>query len=457
MQRGQKRSEFQLPLFSGSDIYTKAGKKFRIRRRIHKGRLFLAVVIAAALIYFFLPRSSKVIHSNTNPENTSGISRENPRQLPSLSLVAESVEEFSFALYKLLSNQYEGKNVIFSPFSLSSALAMTYLGTKGESATQIEGTLKYHQIGSEHVHSAFHILNSDHFNKDDAYVLQTVNRLFGDYSYHFLSEFLSSSEAYYGAAFLGNTEEARKEINNWVELQTNNKIKDLIAKGAVNELTKLVIVNAVYFQGKWVHPFDVKATADGFFLLDGRKTSIKVPMMNCERKLNYYHDKSLKCQILELPYGRSNLSMLIILPDELDGLLSLEPMITSKILNNWYSNLNNTTVKVTLPRFKLQSSFSVKAALQKLGVMDLFDEKKADLSGMSTDKELYVSDALHKTFIEVTEEGTKAAAASAILINMRSAILSQPAIFNANHPFVFVIKDKDTGLILFIGRVNNPY
>ncbi|XP_070539048.1 leukocyte elastase inhibitor-like [Ptychodera flava] len=464
--QGQRKPDYSIQmLYTGEDDH-ELGKKYVKRRRIHKGRLFLLVLFFATIIYFFLPRSKVVVTSDAEQEervpdlDVGEATREpvNDKGLPALTVLAEAEEEFAMDLYKALTKRSKAKNLFFSPLSLSIALAMTHLGARSQTATQMETALKFDKVGLENVHPMFHILNSELFNQEQSYILKSANKLFGHEKYKFLDDFLSSCEAYYGAALervnYANAEAARSEINKWVEKQTEKKIKDLIPPGAIDGLTRLILVNAVYFKAKWALEFDPKQTKNADFFWD-KTNKVSVPMMHLKQKFNYYADQTLKCKVLELPYSQSNLSMIAVLPDARDGIAALEEKTTSEQLQSWIKNLNKVEVEVSLPKFKLESGFSVKPALQELGMRDLFLEGVADLTGMTEPKELFVSDALHKAFIEVTEEGTEAAAASAVIVAIKSAMVAQP-VFNANHPFIFLIRDNNTGVILFLGRVLHP-
>nr|XP_002734390.1 PREDICTED: serpin B3-like [Saccoglossus kowalevskii] len=394
---------------------------------------------------------------NVIKEHETNEVKEEEKEIPGLKVLAKSQQDFAVDLYQTLtqSKQYQEENIVFSPFSISVALAMTYLGAKSESATQMEKVLKFHQVGIENIHPTFHMLRSEIFNQDAGYVLNAANKLFIDSNYTFVSEFLSATEAYYDSALeplnFGNPEESRVEINKWVDKQTQSLIQDLIPEGVISTMTKLVLVNAIYFKGKWANQFNPKFTKVDNFYLD-KRNAVKIPMMyNNENKFKFYADDVLKCQILEMPYSGSNLSMIAILPDEVNGLLSLQKNITSDTLQKWFSQLHETKVDVTFPRFKMESSFQLKSELQKLGMVDIFVPDLADLTGMADNRELFVYDAVHKSFIEVTEEGTEAAAASAVLVGIESVRVHHK--FNANHPFLFLIRDNTTGTVLFMGRI----
>ena len=249
-----------------------------------------------------------------------------------------------------------------------------------------------------------------------------------------------------------NPEGARRKINSWVERKTENKIKNILSN-SLDPLTRLILVNAIYFKGDWANPFEISDTTEMPFFLSGNK-SIDVSMMNQTNEFNYGENESL--QILELPYVGDKLYMLVILPRKTDGLQDLEEIITNATLEEWTGNLSKKRVDVYLPRFKMTSEFDLKKVLIAMGMEDAFDMNKANFAGMDGNPNwLYIGAVLHKAFIDVSEEGTEAAAATAVIMMMKSEPL-KPIIFRADHPFLFMIRDNSTGSILFMGRVSRP-
>lgn len=372
--------------------------------------------------------------------------------------VTEGNNAFAIDLYAKLSRE-EG-NLFFSPNSISIALAMTYAGARGDTAAQMADTLHF-SLSQEQMHLAFFELVKD-LEADpqkSGYQLSIANALWGQTGYKFYDEFISITKNYYDAGFKEvdfindkNREESRQTINAWVENKTNDKIKDLIKPGILDNLTKLVLTNAIYFKGKWQFQFDTKSTqSSAFTLLNGEK--IQVPMMSQTKEFNYAENDAL--QIIELPYIGDKLSMVVLLPKKIDGLKQIEGLLTQDNLNNWLSNLRNREVIVSLPKFKMTSEFELNEALKSLGMVDAFI-MKADFSGMTPDPVgLYISKVLHKAFVDVNEEGTEAAAATAVVMRLKGMPEPKP-VFRADHPFVFIIRDKSVGSILFIGRVMDP-
>ncbi|XP_037549993.1 leukocyte elastase inhibitor isoform X2 [Nematolebias whitei] len=369
---------------------------------------------------------------------------------------------FSLALFANLGDNDKTENVFFSPFSISSALAMVMLGARGNTATQMSESL--HTMSNQDVHADFAKLLSE-LNKTDApYALSVANRLFGEQSYQFFQDFLQQTRKHYHAEletvdFVKNSEAARLKINSWVEKQTQDKIKDILGKDAVDSLTKLVLVNAIYFKGNWNKQFQESATRDTPFKLNKNETK-PVKMMYQKSKFPLTFISEANCQILEMPYKGKELSMLIFLPNTVEdgttGLEKLEKLLTYENFAEWTrpDMMNEVEVQVGLPRFKLEAKYNLKSVLVSMGMVDAFDMGKSDFSGMSSANDLYVSEVYHKAFVEVNEEGTEAAAATAAVMMLRCAMI--PARFIADHPFLFFIRHNPSKNILFSGRYCAP-
>ncbi|ELV13980.1 leukocyte elastase inhibitor [Tupaia chinensis] len=369
---------------------------------------------------------------------------------------------FALDLFQTLNKNNPTGNIFISPFSISSAMAMIFLGTRGKTSTQLSKTLHFDTV--EDIHSRFQSLNADINKRGAPYILKLANRLYGEKTYEFLPEFLASTQKMYGAElasvdFQHASEEARKAINQWVKGQTEGKIPELLAAGVVDNLTKLVLVNAIYFKGNWQEKFMKEATTDVPFRLN-KKDKKTVKMMYQKKKFPYGYIEDLKCRVLELPYQGKELSMLILLPDEIEdeftGLKKIEEQLTLEKLREWTkpANLSNIEVHVSLPKFKLEENYILNPHLSQLGVQDLFDRSKADLSGISGARDLFISKIVHKSFVEVNEEGTEAAAATAGIATF--AMLMPEETFLADHPFCFFIRHNPTANILFLGRLTSP-
>ncbi|XP_037376663.1 leukocyte elastase inhibitor-like [Talpa occidentalis] len=370
---------------------------------------------------------------------------------------------FALDLFRTLSEDRPRGNLFFSPLSISSALAMVFLGTRGNTAAQLSKTL--HFDGVEKVHSRFQSLIAAVKKRDASYVLKLANRLFGEKTYNFLPEFLASIQELYGTElasvdFQGSCEDARKVINEWVKGQTEGKIPELLAARVVNPMTKLVLVNAIYFKGTWQDEFRKEETRDAPFKLNKKETKT-VKMMYQEKKLPFGYIQELQCHVLELPYKGGELSMVILLPDDIEdestGLEKIEQQLTLEKLSEWTKpeNMCHRNVNVHLPKFKLEETYDLRSHLVLMGVEDLFSGSKADLSGMTEACDIVVSKVIHKSFVEVSEEGTEAAAATAV-IAMLLAMPGEDFDFVADHPFIFMIRHNSSGSILFLGRLCSP-
>ncbi|XP_071262686.1 leukocyte elastase inhibitor-like [Salvelinus alpinus] len=375
--------------------------------------------------------------------------------------LSSSNTAFALELYRTLGQTNTG-NVFISPFSISSALAMVYLGAKGDTAAQMAKVLSFNL--TKDVHTDFQTLNGDINSPSASYILKLANRLYGEKTCNFLTEFLESTHNFYHADtkavdFLGAAEETRGEINGWVEQQTANKIKDLLKPGTVNVMTRLALVNAIYFKGNWLNRFDQKDTKEMPFKLN-QNESKPVQMMHQMKKFPFNYVPDYNLQIVELPYVDEELSMFVLLPEEAtdgsDPLVKLERELTMKKLDEWTSRDNmdtGTEVIVHLPKFKLEEDYELNEPLTQLGMKDVFDGGRADLSGMNGEGGLFLSTVAHKAFVEVNEEGTEAAAATAGII---AFCMIREEHFTADHPFLFFIRHNKSKSILFLGRFSSP-
>jgi serpin B len=365
---------------------------------------------------------------------------------------------FALQLYGKLRST-EG-NLALSPYSISSALAMTSAGARGDTARQMEQTLHFDQNKTD-LHPVFGRLNSALKAAQGANELSIANSLWPQEKYPFRQEFLSLLKNDYGATitplnYEGQAEQARVTINKWVDEKTRHKITEIVGPDVLNGLTRLVLVNAIYFKGTWATPFPESATRPDKFYAKPDKT-VTVPFMHKRDKFSYGENDQL--QLITLPYVGRQLEMLILLPRSRDGIGQLENRLTAANLSAWTWDMRNQQVDVTLPKFKMSSGFMLAQPLAALGMKDAFDENKADFSGMDGNSHwLSISAVLHKAFVDVNEKGTEAAAATAVVMVGRSAKLplEPPHEFRADHPFLFLIRDSTTGSILFMGRVAQP-
>ncbi|XP_018412422.1 PREDICTED: leukocyte elastase inhibitor-like isoform X2 [Nanorana parkeri] len=316
---------------------------------------------------------------------------------------------FALELFKKLNEKDSKGNVFFSPLSISSALAMIYMGARGNTAAQMSKVLQFDK--AINVHSSFQSLISEINKPGTDYLLRTANRLYGEKTFTFLDDFLGSTLKHYHADiqavdFSGKAEDCRKEINAWVEQKTEGKIQDLLPDGSVDALTRLVLVNAIYFKGNWANQFNKQHTSEMPFKLNKNETK-PVQMMFKKAKFPMTYVGDLFTKVIELPYVNNELSMFIMLPDEIQdgttGLEKLEQELTfekfADIINP--SNLEKTEVELFLPKFKLENFFDLESVLGSLGMTDAFDMGRCDLSGMSGDRDLVLSKVVHKSFVEV--------------------------------------------------------
>ncbi|XP_052434654.1 leukocyte elastase inhibitor isoform X6 [Carassius gibelio] len=422
--------------------------------------------------------------------------------------------QFCLNLFKKISEGDASGNVFYSPISISSALAMVSLGAKGNTAAQMFKVLSFtnppkpdavtpasHQqaqkpqiacgVKDQHgpsmtqqtqkfekcpaqaapgqktedqIHSSFNKLMSELKKPGSPYVLTLANRLYGEQSYQFVEKFLNDAKRYYEAGleevdFKKKPDATRVDINKWVEKNTQGKIKDLLPERSIDAMTRLVLVNAIYFKGNWMEKFPMEATRDGQFKLNKTQTK-PVKMMNQNKKFPLAFIPEMDSQVLELPYVGNNLSMLIILPneiqDETTGLQKLEKALSYEKLMEWTRPevMHQQKLEVSLPRFKMEETYDMKSLLISMGMEDVFDRKKVNLSGMSPNNDLVVSKVIHKAFVEVNEEGTEAAAATAVVVMKKGRRI--PRAFIADHPFLFFIRHNPTKSILFCGRFCSP-
>ena len=378
--------------------------------------------------------------------------------LDQIQALADAHNAFALDLYKQLAG--EGENIFYSPYSIYMALLMTYAGAAGDTASQMESTLHL-PYSQEEVHAVMNALNlqlkaNSIVDDKPAFTLNIVNQLWGQAGYAFLPEFLNTLSQNYNAGlktvdFAADPEAARELINLWVEAQTNEKIRDLIPEGVLNELTRLVITNAVYFKAAWLSPFDPANTKNGSFtLLDG--TQADVPMMHQSSSMRAYVSQDV--QAVELPYEGGTYSMVALMPTA-GNLDTFEQSLTAESLQDILNQLERASVTLSMPKFKFDAAFALNDALEGMGMTDAFDPMKANFSGMDGTTSLYISSALHKAFVDVNEEGTEAAAATAVAIGLTSAP-GQSYTIMLDHPFLFLIRDNATGTLLFVGRMADP-
>jgi len=372
----------------------------------------------------------------------------------SVKSLSEVINDFSFNIYHHIGIRGDS-NIFLSPYSIFVALAMTYEGARGDTAGQMKNVLGFEQNDEVSLCSFGRIYNL--LNIDAEYTLNTANALWTEKDFPFLEEYLSFIDNYYmGKATdvdFSKPAEAAEIINGWIENNTGGKITDMLSSGDIHPLTKLILSNAIYFKGLWATQFNVDDTINRDFELTTGEI-IQVPTMNLrdsEKTFNYTETEDL--QILELPYKGNDVSMIIILPKE-NNITLVEEKLYSDNLSSWLDSMYQTDVNIYLPKFTFKTEYNLNEILINIG-LDIPFSFNADFSGMNGFRGLYIEKVLHKTFVEINEEGTEAAAATTIHMTL-SAMPEPSKVFDADHPFIFLIQHKETRTILFIGSVENP-
>ena len=380
-----------------------------------------------------------------------------------LSDLAAGNTGFAFDFYQAVRD--EDGNLFYSPYSISLALAMTYAGARGETELQMSNTLNF-TLSQEHLHPTFNALDLELASRsvgaegDDelGFRINIANSIWGQQGYAFLPEFLDLLAENYGAGlrltdFVNQPETSRLAIDDWVSDRTEDRVKDLIPEGAITDLTRLVLANAIYFNASWLHRFHEFNTQDGpFTTLDGEQ--VIVPMMSMGKPVDLLYTQGPRYQAVELPYIGEDLAMLIIVPDA--GMFTtFETELNTEQLDAILTGLERKTVDLTLLKFSFDSDFSLSETLTDMDMPDAFVPNVANFSGMDGTRKLYISDIFHKAFVAVDEAGTEAAAATAVEVQ----VVSEPVVdveLTIDRPFIFLIHDVPTDTILFIGRILNP-
>ncbi|MGA2583584.1 MAG: serpin family protein [Tepidisphaeraceae bacterium] len=373
-------------------------------------------------------------------------------------LVAQANNEFAFDMYQEL-KQTDPGNIFFSPYSIATALEMTLQGAKGQTADQIIQALHLpsSDLAQAGISALYQLFQAN--PSTAGYTLSTANRLWVDDNFPLLQSFLTSEQTEFGAepqsVNFADPTTAANTINTWVSDQTHGKIKNLINAGMLNQYTALVITNAIYFKGSWQSAFNADLTQAASFN-EGSGQSETVQMMEQTNDFGYYSQSGPNgFQALDLPYQGNELDMLVILPTS-DDIDSFDSNLTPAMFDQITNNLSSTNVDVDLPKFTLSETYNLVNPLEDLGITTAFGPG-ADFSGISPDP-LNISFVVHKTFINVDETGTEAAAVTGIgMVTIGVAVVQAPPIaFDANHPFIIAIRDRSTNTILFLGRVTDP-
>jgi serpin B len=396
----------------------------------------------------------------------SGLQREMEPAVTAAQLQALADDNTAFALnfYEQLRSS-EG-NLIYSPFSISVALAMTMAGAEGDTRAAMQEALQL-SLPIETLYPAYNALllsieGSEKLSNENAegdpFTLNIANSIWGQTGYPFKEPFLNTLAQNFGAGmhtvdYVQAPEEARQAINGWVEEETHDKIKDLLPEGSVDALTRLVLANAIYFKGSWYTAFDVNATqAAPFTLLDGSQVDVDMMALNGEHLM---YSQGNGFQVIQLPYMSTDFVMTLIVPDEGEFPI-IENALSAETYQNWTSQLDYTLVNVQMPKFDFETSVNANAILVALGMGEAFDASAADFSGMTDADKLVISEVLHKATITVDESGTEAAAATAVVMKLTSAMPEDAIDLVMDRPFMFFIEHQPTGSVLFMGRVVEP-
>ena len=377
--------------------------------------------------------------------------------------LAEGNTRFALDLYQQIRS--EPGNLFYSPYSISSALAMTYAGAQGETAREMADVFHF-VIDQQRLHPAFNALDQGlsalgeieiEAEGGEPFQLNIANAIWGQKDFHFEEPFLDTLAENYGAGlrlldYIQQPEQSRQTINNWVSDQTEKRIRDLIPQGAIDSDTRLVLSNAIYFIATWLEPFEEKMTEeDTFYGLDGNELKVKMMRHGSDQSFGYYRGEGF--QVVDLPYVGSQISMLVLVPDQ-GEFSNFEENLSFEQLTQVVESLEYTPMYLRFPKFEYESEIGLAQTLAKMGMPSAFSGA-ADFSGMTGSKDLYISDVFHKAFVSVDEEGTEAAAATAVVMKMVSAPLN-PVELTVDRPFIFLIREHETNSILFIGRVVEP-
>ncbi len=367
---------------------------------------------------------------------------------------------FAFDLYHAL--KAEPGNMFFSPFSISQATAMVYAGARGDTEMQIADVFHF-DLDGENLHPAFNQLDLDLAGRagdrnDEGFTLHIANSIWGQGGYEWMPDFLDTIKVNYDAGlnivdFVADPEGSRDIINDWVEGETRNLITNLFPSGSITSATRMALVNAIYFEAEWLHKFDPDDTRDDmFFMIDGAE--IDVPMMYQEEEFNYSEGDGW--QAVEMPYEGFEVAMVILLP-EIDRFEEIEDQLDTGFFGQILDDLDFYEVHLTMPKFETESSFLLADILADMGMPDAFEYGPADFSGMDGSTELFISTVVHKAYCMVDEERTVAAAATGHGMDLQAMPAADDfKVFRADHPFFYIIKDRETGTILFVGRIMDP-
>lgn len=415
--------------------------------------LMLSILALGVLGCIRNPPSAVGVPQSAKPANADRATPEDK------ATVAREGNQFALDLFARLD---KNDTLFFSPASISTALAMTYTGARGQTAEQMAKVLRF-PLDAKRLHPAFAALlwEMQGEGKQSGCQLRIANALWGDKRTQFLPAFLRETKDNYSAELqqvdFTHPDDARRIINAWTAQQTADKIKELLQSGDLSPQTRLVLTNAIYFKGDWLHAFKSDGTRDQPFHVAPGK-DVAAPMMHQTEKYRYFADEAKNFQLLEMPYKDSQLSMVVLLPEKVDGLGQLEKKLDAQSLTKWLEQAKSSRVVLTLPKFTLRRRLLLADRLQAMGMKAAFREEEADFTGMTEEKPpLFISAVIHEAWVDVNEKGTEAAAATAVTLRPAAApVADRPIVFQADHPFLFLIRDARSSSILFLGRMNNP-
>lgn len=366
--------------------------------------------------------------------------------------IIESNNRFAFDFYKNI--QSKNENIIFSPSSISSAFAMTYAGARNNTFNEISEVFYFEKN--------LEVFNSDYYNliniksNSKNVSLNNANSIWFEKTFKLNSEYLSTNKQYYNSSsnfvdFKNNSEKSRLQINLWVEKNTNGKIKDLLSSSSIDNSTKLVLVNALYFKGDWKTKFKKENNTTGDFQVS-KRSKLNTTFMNSKITSWYYEDKY--AQVIEIPYSDRNTSLMIIVPKSFRRIKKLKKKFNYEYYQTYISNKQKKSINLSMPKFKVLSEYNLVDNLRTMGIKDAFTGN-ADFSGICSNEHLFISDAIHKAIIEIDENGTEAAAATAVVMRKTSILLESVKV-TIDKPFIYILRNNESNLIYFMGQINNP-
>ncbi|HNW68895.1 MAG TPA: serpin family protein [Bacteroidales bacterium] len=411
----------------------------KIKLILTAGAIFLVILPACKCSKSTMENKTVAVVENTTPVN-----------------ITENNNLFALDLYKKIGNNQA--NLFYSPYSISTALAMTYAGAKGKTENEMAMVMHFPANNAEFYTKYNDVLkNINALNNGSTVNIYTVNSIWAQKDFKFRDEFMGILKNSFNSSvnlvdFIKETENSRIQINKWVETQTNEKIKELIKPGLIDYLTRMVLVNAIYFKADWQTTFDKQQTQKMDFRMD-ETNAVSCDFMFAEQEFKFYENED-GLKAIEIPYSSGKMSMLIILPKDNAGFSTLKKEINPDFYKKVNSALVSKKVKLYLPKFKIISEFELSDMLKQMGMPEAFSDR-ADFSGMTGTKDLKISKVIHKAFVEVNETGTEAAAATAVVMRVKSMPVAPPE-FRADHPFMFIIKENTDNSILFAGNIYNP-